>query len=204
MNTLGRALHRVRRPAGQRAVRLQLQPGGDRARSAPRARGPRARGSVHRGLRPGDDRHRAATPTSCCRPRRSSRATTSRRATARSACSSARPVIEPVGEARPNADVFGELCTRLGLLERRRADRRARPDADGARRAAGGDRRRPARRRRCRRRRSAAGAGAVRGRVPEDAGPEGRPVPGGARRRGADRALRATSPIRRPSAIRWR
>ncbi len=28
-----------------------------------------------------------------------------------------RPVIEPFGEARPNADVFGELCTRLGLLD---------------------------------------------------------------------------------------
>src|SRR5581483_10284299 len=28
----------------------------------------------------------------------------------------ARPVIEPVGEARSNADVFGELCSRLGLL----------------------------------------------------------------------------------------
>ncbi len=28
-----------------------------------------------------------------------------------------RPVIEPYGEARPNADVFGELCTRLGLLD---------------------------------------------------------------------------------------
>lgn len=27
-----------------------------------------------------------------------------------------RPVIEPVGEARSNADVFGELCRRLGLL----------------------------------------------------------------------------------------
>ncbi|MEP7305395.1 MAG: molybdopterin-dependent oxidoreductase [Acidobacteriota bacterium] len=29
----------------------------------------------------------------------------------------ARPVIDPVGESRPNADVFGELCSRLGLLE---------------------------------------------------------------------------------------
>jgi anaerobic selenocysteine-containing dehydrogenase len=29
----------------------------------------------------------------------------------------ARPVIEPVGEARSNADVFGELCTRLGVQE---------------------------------------------------------------------------------------
>jgi len=28
----------------------------------------------------------------------------------------ARPVVEPVGEARSNADVFGELCLRLGLL----------------------------------------------------------------------------------------
>jgi anaerobic selenocysteine-containing dehydrogenase len=28
----------------------------------------------------------------------------------------ARPVIDVVGEARPNADVFGELCTKLGLL----------------------------------------------------------------------------------------
>jgi anaerobic selenocysteine-containing dehydrogenase len=27
-----------------------------------------------------------------------------------------RPVIDVVGEARPNADVFGELCARLGLL----------------------------------------------------------------------------------------
>jgi anaerobic selenocysteine-containing dehydrogenase len=28
----------------------------------------------------------------------------------------ARPVVDAVGEARSNADVFGELCTRLGLL----------------------------------------------------------------------------------------
>jgi len=28
-----------------------------------------------------------------------------------------RPVVDAVGEARSNADVFGELCTRLGLLE---------------------------------------------------------------------------------------
>jgi anaerobic selenocysteine-containing dehydrogenase len=28
-----------------------------------------------------------------------------------------RPVVDAVGEARPNADVFGELCTRLGLLK---------------------------------------------------------------------------------------
>ena len=28
----------------------------------------------------------------------------------------ARPVVDAVGEARPNADVFGDLCARLGLL----------------------------------------------------------------------------------------
>jgi len=28
-----------------------------------------------------------------------------------------RPVIDAVGEARPNADVFGEICARLGLLK---------------------------------------------------------------------------------------
>lgn len=28
----------------------------------------------------------------------------------------ARPVIDPIGEARSNADVFGDICTRLGLL----------------------------------------------------------------------------------------
>jgi anaerobic selenocysteine-containing dehydrogenase len=30
-----------------------------------------------------------------------------------------RPVIDAVGEARSNADVFGELCSRLGLLDQR-------------------------------------------------------------------------------------
>ena len=29
----------------------------------------------------------------------------------------ARPVIDPIGEARSNADVFGELCARLGVLK---------------------------------------------------------------------------------------
>ena len=48
MNQLGRALTEYRRSAGVGAVRLQLQPARDRARSEPRAAGPRARGSVHR------------------------------------------------------------------------------------------------------------------------------------------------------------
>ena len=39
------------------------------------------------------------------------------RRTARSACGSGQPVIEPVGESRRNADVFGELLRRLDLSE---------------------------------------------------------------------------------------
>ena len=60
---------------------------------------------------------RRATPTWCCRRRRFSRTTTSRRATGRSACSSCGRSIEPSGEARPNAEVFSELAGRLGLGE---------------------------------------------------------------------------------------
>ena len=109
----------------------------------------------------------------------------------------------PVGEARSNADVFGELCARLGLLDRRRADRRAGAARARARRAARHDRRRPARRARAgaavRRR-----ADSVRRRLSEHAGPQGRSVPGRARRERADRACTVTSPIRRPTAIRWR
>ena len=77
---------------------------------------PRARRSVHRRLRAGDDRHRAV------RRRRAAGDDVPRGlrlregATVRSASSSARPVIDAVGEARSNADVFGELCARLGLL----------------------------------------------------------------------------------------
>ena len=51
MNHLGRALTEYDDPPVKRAVRLQLQPGGDRARSAARPARPRARGSVHGRLR---------------------------------------------------------------------------------------------------------------------------------------------------------
>lgn len=36
-----------------------------------------------------------------------------------------RPVVEPVGEARPNVEVFGELARRLGLLPRNDAEHEA-------------------------------------------------------------------------------
>ena len=59
MNHLGRALTEYDDPRGLGAVRLQLQPGGDDSRSAPRPPRPRAERPVHRRLRAGDDRHGA-------------------------------------------------------------------------------------------------------------------------------------------------
>ena len=98
------------------------------------------------------------------------------------------PVIDAVGEARPNVDVFAELERRLGLARGRTA-RRARDDAARPRRAA----------------RGVGTASAARTRGPARPGgtpvqfvdvfprtPDGKvaPVPGGTRSRGAAGALR--------------
>ena len=113
-----RRQHEPRRPraaradghADPRAVRLQLQSGGDAARSAARAGRPRARGSLHRGLRSGAHRHGGL------RRRRAAghdvpRALRLRQGLRRAqSLQLARPVIEPVAESRPNADVFGDLA----------------------------------------------------------------------------------------------
>ena len=48
---------RVHRSAGERPVRVQLQPGGDGARPAASSQGARARRPVYRRVRTGDDRH---------------------------------------------------------------------------------------------------------------------------------------------------
>ena len=48
-----------------------------------------------------------------------------------------KPVIEAVGEARPNADVFGELLHRLDLAEPADPQRGARRDAACDRASAG-------------------------------------------------------------------
>ena len=69
----------------------------------------------------------------------------------------ARPVIEQVGESRPNPEVFADLIRRLGLDARRRSRRRTRRDAADSRSAAGPARRRTARPVGRRRRRSRAG-----------------------------------------------
>ena len=80
---------RVRRSAGQRAVRLQLQSGGDRPGPAARLTRPRARGSLHGRVRAGDDRHGAVRRRRAARDDVPRRATTSRRPTARSTSISA-------------------------------------------------------------------------------------------------------------------
>ena len=108
-----------------------------------------------------------------------------------------RPVIEPVGESRPNAEVFSELAARLGVGEAERRDRHAccgspagcrsgGSGADGARIRHAAIQRRP---------------GAVRRRVTPDAGREGPPLPGRARPASAPRAFTVSSPIRPPNAI---
>ena len=111
------------------------------------------------------------------------------------------PVVDVVGESRTNADVFGELCARLGVLGGARAVRRAGPARRRARFAARDDRRRPSRRRPAR-----AGlrprARAVRRRFPEHPGPHDRSVSGGARIELRRLASIGTRRIRPPIAIR--
>ena len=116
MNQLGRALTEYRRSARAGAVRLQLQSGGDGAGPAPR----------HRGLERDDlftvVFEQVMTDTALYAdvvlP-----ATTFlegydfAKAYGPINLDLGRPVIDAVGEARSNADVFGELCARLGVLE---------------------------------------------------------------------------------------
>ena len=115
--------HRLRRSAGRRAVRLQLQSRGDGARPAPRPARPRARRSLHGRLRAGDDRHgalRRRRPAGDDVPRR---ATTSRRRTARSTSSSAgRSSTRSARRAR-TPTCSASCAARLGVARRRRARR---------------------------------------------------------------------------------
>ena len=103
------------------------------------------------------------------------------------------PVIEPVGEARSNADVFGEL-----LRAPRPACRHGDPHGeleemlDVLAQLPPADRRRTCARSAPRRRRSTAGRSSSR-RLAADAGRQGRSVSRGARRRSARRALRLSA-----------
>ena len=113
----------------------------------------------------------------------------------------ANPVIEAVGEARSNADVFGELCSRLGFVDDGRAVGRARPARARARSAARHDRRRPAQRRLT----GASvrfGADPVRRRVSPHGGPQGRSLSRRPRGDARPPGCIAISRIRRPTSIR--
>ena len=79
--------------------------------------GPFTRGPLHRGARSLHDRHREAMPTSCCRPRATSRPTISTAPTAPTGCSGAGRQSQPRGEARSNFDVAQALAKRMGLTD---------------------------------------------------------------------------------------
>ena len=111
-----------------------------------------------------------------------------------------RPVIEPVGEARPNAEVFSELADRLGVGEAGGRNRHAAAD----RRPAAAERRRELMERgvgdaAVRRR-----ADPVRRRLPADAGRQDQSLPGSAGRRTRPPGSTAISPIRRRQSTRSR
>ena len=109
------------------------------------------------------------------------------------------PVIDAVGESRPNHEVFRELGVRLGLSNGRRpAARRARcwTSRRGSRRpsARRSSRARPPTRRRWQ-------PDPVRGRDAEDGGRTHPPLPGVDRAGGAQRVCTLTSRTRRPRSI---
>ena len=196
--------HRVRRSAGQRAVRLQLQSGGDGARPAPRPPRPRARGPLHRRLRAGDDRHgalRRRRPAGDDVPRGLRlRAAPTGRSTSSWRCRSSTPSANrdrtptcSASSAR-GSDVLddGEPTGELDLLRRAcsmRCPARSATTSAPARAPA-----------------PPFGVAPIQfvDVFPEHAGPEGRSLPGGARGERAGWACTVISPIRRPIAIRWR
>ena len=104
----------------------------------------------------------------------------------------ARPIVDVVGESRSNADVFGDLASRLDAARARRSDRRARSARQGARRPAGHNGR-GLERGRAAHGALRSGAGAVRGRVPQHARSQGRSLPRRIRGGGADGALRVSA-----------
>ena len=129
------------RSADRMPVRLQLQPGRNRAGTARARRATPARGPVRRRPRSDLDGHRAARR---CRPSgddvpRASRASPRLRQHAH-----VRPpaVATPAGESRSNNEVFGELLRRFGLV--RPGD--AMTDQESSRDVRGGRAGRPLRR----------------------------------------------------------
>ena len=113
------------------------------------------------------------------------------------------PVVDAVGEARSNADVFGDLCARLGLLNDGEPTGEldlmlhvldALPGTIGDDLARGRAAGAAVRRR----------ADSVRRRLSEHAGSEGGPLPRRARRQRADGPPSVPAGSRHRAAIRWR
>ena len=203
MNHLGRALTEYDDPPVNVLFVYNCNPAATVPGSAPRPARARARGSVHRRVRAGDDRHGALRRRRAAgddvprglrlregvradQPR--SRAAGDRRRSAKRgrtptcSASSARASAcctddEPTGELDLMVHVLDELPGTIGDDLR-----------DGVAPAPP----------------FGAAPGPVRRRLPEHAGSQGRSVPRGARRDRRRWASTASSPIRRPSAIRWR
>ena len=108
-----------------------------------------------------------------------------------------RPVIEPVGESRSNADVFGELLELTRTARGVGSARRARRDARRPRPPAGDDRRDQVREHGAAIATVRRPAHPVRRRVAAHAGSEGRSVSGGARAPRRTRGCTSISRIRR-------
>ena len=114
-----------RRSADPRAVRLQLEPGRGGAGLEQGRRRLRARRPVHGRPRACSRPTPPTTPTSCCRRRRSSSTSTCTPPTATCYVLANNPAIAPLGEAKPNTEVFRLLAARMGFDERLlRGDRR--------------------------------------------------------------------------------
>ena len=109
------AARRAARPAGAGALRLQLQPGGGLSR----IRRACSRGCGAKTCSPSSTSSSRptppTTPTSSCRRRRSSNTSTSTAATGTSTCRRTSPAIAPLGEAKPNNEVFRLLAAAMGF-----------------------------------------------------------------------------------------
>ena len=115
MNQLGDALTELDAPPVKVLFVYNSNPVATIPNQAQGARRARARRPVHGRVRRRCGPTPRGWPTSCCPRPRSSSTPSWRAATARTCCRQARPVVEPVGEARSNNAVFGELVRRLGL-----------------------------------------------------------------------------------------
>ena len=106
-----------RRPAGQGGLRLQQQPGRGLPRLEQGDRRLLARPTSSPSCTRSSSPTPATTPTSCCRRPRSSSTSTSTSRTGTSTSLANSPAIAPLGEAKPNIEVFRLLAKRMGFTD---------------------------------------------------------------------------------------